>query len=259
MSSGFKIFIRSSDLSDQMASNVQFQMNRARMLDGQWEVALVGGQMVNSVANVSAAMGNNTLRYSTDDGVSYTTITLPDGSYQTSAIEAEVHRVLAENGDTYDVNGITKYKIDFSVSLYQMRVEVYLHQDTRLDLTTGGLHQILGFGAVELDGGASGDTFTAPNVAKFTDPSLNYFITTDLIYDGIYINNQLNQGVLKIVSGGIPGYGISFKDPSGIYDYFPVNRNILSDFKITILDNLGRVADLRGEQTNFELHFRPMK
>jgi len=256
--SSFKIYVRSGDLTGQPSGDLLFRLNRAKRLEGKWEVALVGGQMVNSVPNISAALGNNTLRYSTDGGSSYTTITLPNGTYQTSAIEEEVQKVLYANGD-YTINpdtGLPVYKIDFAASIHLLRITVSLAADTRLDLTTGGLHDVLGFNAVELDGGASGATFTAPNIAKFTDRSLNYFITSDLILEGVYVNEQIHQGVLKTVNGGTPGYGISFKEPSGVYDYFPVSKDTLSEIRITVLDNLGSVADLRGEETAFELHFR---
>jgi hypothetical protein len=54
--------------------------------DGDYEVALLDGILWNSVPNISAAIGNNTLSYSPDGGSSNFTVTFPDGVWSVNAI-----------------------------------------------------------------------------------------------------------------------------------------------------------------------------
>lgn len=256
MTDSFKLFIRSKDYPTQDASNLLVTLDKPISLgEGQWEMGLVGGSMTNSVANISPVIGNNIIRYSPDNGTTWKLVTFPTGSYETTAIETEFRYVMDSNGDVVaDV-----YPIDFSASLYLNRVQVTLKAGYQLDMGYSLIYQLLGFNNGILSAGASDTTFTAPNSAQFTNASLNYFVLTDLISEGVYISANLRYGVLKAVDSDLPNYPISFKDNSGVYDFYTVNVPSITVFRLQVLDALGRISDLRGEPVNYELKFRRVK
>ena len=62
-----------------------------------YEMALVNLESYNIIPNITAA--NNTFVYSPDGGTSWKKITLPEGSYVISQIDAAIRRRLEANGD----------------------------------------------------------------------------------------------------------------------------------------------------------------
>lgn len=248
----FKRFIRSSDYPTQSLANILYTFQPFIKLKEDLEVAISGGKIVNSVPNISPGLGNNTFAYSHNAGITWFTVTLPAGAYQTQALNEVV-------GDALVANGHTITAINFIASVYLNRLQMDLDPNFRVDFTVSTLYTTLGFLSQIYNGGAGGALFTAPNIALFTDPTDNYFITTDIIDEGIFITNSFGGGVLKVVPGGVPGYPISLKESNGQYDYFPVNKRSIANLRIIIYDNFGRVADFRGEAYSIELHFRPIQ
>ena len=62
-----------------------------------YELALMNLEIYNSIPNITAV--NNTFVYSPDSGVTWKTITLPDGSYEVAGMNDEIQRQLEANGE----------------------------------------------------------------------------------------------------------------------------------------------------------------
>lgn len=254
----FNVFVSSRLFPTQNPSYLNAIINPTIQLpDTNWEVALVGGSLVNSVANVSSSLGNNSLRYSVNAGVDYFTVTFPTGSYSTTGIQNQMITAMDTNGHyTVSGSGERVYPITFSVNLSLLRVTLKLNADCRVDFTVSTLYDLLGFNNQIYNGG-TGTTFTASGIGKFTDRSVNYFIWCDAIQGGIQ-NDYFGQGVLRIVNGGDLGAGISLKPDSYEVDYFPVKSKNISKINFVVYDALGTQADFNGEQTSFQLKFRQL-
>jgi len=252
----FSIYLTSSASSK--SGVIDYFFDPPMSLDKPYEVALTGGKLTNSVPNVSPALNNNTFRYSVDGGVNYETVTLPTGTYQTTALNSELHAAMLANDDDIVVNGEPTYPIRFTANIYLLRFQVELGANCRLDLTAGELYKLLGFTTASiLDGGAGGATFTADSIALFTTPGEAFYVQLDIINGGMITGTSSLSGVLKAVEGTGLGVVVSLRDASGDYNYYPVNTNVLRNLKITVFDNLLRVADFNGESVNIELKFRP--
>lgn len=257
----FHLHINSVRYPNQNSADLEFVFNPPRQLGKRYEVACVGGKVVNSVPNISAKLGNNTLRYSVDGGNTFKVVTLPDGSYTTTGLETELRSVMKENGDYTVVNGEEIYKIDLKVSLHLLRVQIELDADTQLDLGHSNLYQVLGFSTgTILDGGASGDTFTAEGTSLFTDRGSLFYIQTDIIDNGMIVGDGGNNlsGILKVKESSGLGFAVNLESPSGEDVYYPLNTKTLTRMKVRVLDAYGVLADFRGETTSFQFRFRPI-
>jgi hypothetical protein len=256
--SSFSYFINSSSLSNINPANFTVTVYPQIVLDKDWECAIVGGSLVNSVANVSAALNNTTFRYSPDSGTTWFTVVLPEGTYSTTGLQDQLQTVLDANNQYTTVNGERVYPINFGVNLTFLRVTVQLNPNYEIDFSIGNFYQLIGFLSQIYTGGVSGTTFTAPNNATFTDRGLYYYIYSDVIQGGIQ-NQILTEGIMKIAPGGDLGSSISLVPTSLEVDYFPVKNKNISSITFMVLDGLGQVANFGGEQTSFQLRFRKIK
>ena len=80
----------------------------------QYEAALLSIDLFNSIPNITNL--NNVLRYSKDDGNSWVNIELDTGSCELSAINNEIQRLMAINGD-YDYTADNPYYITITANL----------------------------------------------------------------------------------------------------------------------------------------------
>jgi len=255
----FPVFISSNVYPGVNPASFSASLNPQIILpQGEWEVALVDGQIVNSVNNLTATLGNNTMRYSNDNGVTWYDVTFPNGAYTTTGIQDQLQIVMYENGHYTTVNGVITYPIVFGVNLTLLRVNVQLNADFTIDLSTGSLYQLLGFLQQQYAGGANGQIFTAPNNAQFTDASAFFMIACDAINGGIQ-NLQFPIGIIKIISGGDLGVALSLQSINGNDNYFPVKNNIFPQITFQVFDAIGNICDFGGEQTSFQLRFRKVR
>jgi hypothetical protein len=254
----FKMFFRSSDYPTQSPTNLTIPLSPPLRLTDDYEVAISGGSIVNVAANLSAALNNNTVRYSTNGGGSWKTVTFPNGSYQCTALNTELQYAMTANGDYTIVNDVQVFPIQFLATLYLDRVQIQLAVNTELDLSIGNFASLLGFTPQILSAGGSQQLFTASGAAGFTDSSLNYFIYTDVINGGLNLGSQFTNGILIAVAGGDAGLAVSLKQSNGIYDYYPLTSRNIDFIRLVVYNNLLQVADLLGEDTGFELTFQPL-
>jgi len=194
----FQLFFRSSDYPTQSPSNFQADVSPAINFTEPFECAVVGGQMVNSAVNLSAAFGNNTLSYSPDNGATWKTVTFPKGAYSTGNIQSQMELTLKANGDYTVVSGTDVFPIVFSASIYLNRVQVTLDAGYKIDFTVSSLCTLLGFASSVLTGAG---VFTASSVARSTDTGNFYFLLCDIVDGGINAGPNVGKGLAKLVEG----------------------------------------------------------
>ena len=104
----------------------------------QYEIALLSCNFNLNYINISAALGNSTFKYSSNNGTLYKTAFLEDGFYSLQELNNEINNILTTNGD--NPNGIY-----FSPLTQSSKMRVVLFTNYRWDATVGLLYQILGF------------------------------------------------------------------------------------------------------------------
>jgi len=132
-------FLYTSDTSD-FTSNPYPPIQ----LGEDWQVGLMNFCVYNNIQNITAK--HNVFKYSIDNGVNWTTITLTPGSYEIDSINSEINRLMTLNGDT----GIT-----ISANTITLGSVVDIKPaTTKVDFTVANsLASLLGFGSVVLSTG----------------------------------------------------------------------------------------------------------
>ena len=91
--------------------------------------------------NISAANGNNIFRYSSDNGVSFVSSTLPDGFYDLNSLNIEISNILL-------TAGLAASSIEFQASPATNLLRFVPIPNFRWDATAGTLNVILGFNSL---------------------------------------------------------------------------------------------------------------
>ena len=84
-----------------------------------YEMALANLETYYSFPNIDSS--NNNFRYSPDNGNTWSNIDIPEGSYEISAINAYVQRMMKKNGH-YDSDNDKSYIIETTVTLQSLAV-----------------------------------------------------------------------------------------------------------------------------------------
>lgn len=227
-----------------------------------WEVALVGGAYTNTISNVSAAIGNNTFRYSHNSGANWTVVTLSPGGYSVADVDRFLKESLHANNhytESPPGSGIYVYPINLGIDLALYRVTVSLSAGFYIDFSNNGtstLYQLLGFAGAPIT--TSGTTI-APNGARIYNDIQQLYVKTDIIDNGIRINNNATSGIIRSVANLNFGLPVEFKDPSGDYTYYPVKSHYIESIRMQMLDMKMRVVEFAGDNVTYILKFRPIK
>ena len=110
----------------------------------QFETALLSIDLFNSIPNITNL--NNVLRYPKDDGISWVNIELDTGLYELSAINYEIQRLKAINGD-YDHKADNPYYITITANLSELKSIVHISHDSyKIDFSVpNSIGSVLGF------------------------------------------------------------------------------------------------------------------
>jgi hypothetical protein len=207
-------------------------------LDGEWEVALNKYVLWYTTYNISAALGNNTIKYSTNGGSTWKTITLPNGNYQVSDINAQIQYSITANGDT-------AANIVLNAINYLYSTQFVLLNSYQVDLTVGGLHSILGFNAEIIT-----STKTSEQQANISGGFTNFLITVSgLINQSNSYNGTSTSSVLYSDTWAVyPGSQQLYTIPQ--MAFVPVTTKQIDNLTIKITDQNGNILDF-GQAGNY--------
>lgn len=191
-------------------------------LPGQWSVGVLSFHSYNSIPNVTNA-------FIKVDGVN---ISIPTGSYEISSIESLVTDVIK----------------DFELKGNRNTLHTQLKCSKEVELSPG-LAKMLGFK----------ETVFPPNILHVSDNTVDILPVSSLrlnlnIADGAYINNKRTHVIYEFSIQSPPGYQIIETPPTVVYH--PINRRILRDIELLILDQNGKPVDFRSELVTVRLHLK---
>jgi hypothetical protein len=144
------------------------------------QIALIHAKIPNTKYNITAALGNNTIRYSINDGADYHVITFLDGIYSVYDVDNYIQTELYKNGH-YELDTITNLPIfPFSLEVNESSSKGYLnihdtysaHPDIIVDLgnnNTSTFYLLHGFTNAQkiLDADVADQVISANNVDIF--------------------------------------------------------------------------------------------
>jgi hypothetical protein len=220
-------------------------------LTGRWDVALVSLFGWYSYKNISAAIGNNLIRYSTDSGGTWeTNITIPDGIYNVEDLNAYMKSVMKTRGDY--APGATEaedvYYISLEANYNTLRCDCIISGGYQIDFTAGTLHELLGFNSAIITATQQGE-----NKVDITNGVNSLEVRLDITSGGW--SNSYQGGILgSFIPNVRPGANIVYM-PSPII-HLKVNKQIISSINVKIRDQLNRPVVFDGEPITIIIHLR---
>ena len=209
---------------------------------GSYYIGLVRLLFWYSYYNISTEFQNNTLKYTSDGGLSWKTVTYPNGQYTISQINDTLHTAMKSNGDYYyNIQNIESYHINIIPNYSTLKVRVELSDPNfRVDFTSGDLNLLLGFEKIIVTTTQEG--YKVANINR----DINSLAIKCSIAQGSY-NNQISDNILyTFVPSGSPGTNLDIV-PNEIL-YLPIqNTKMITSIRISLVDQLNRRINLQGE------------
>ena len=200
------------------------------------ELAVDRVSMTYSWHNINAEYGNNSIKYSKDNGTSWKTINFVDGMYSYDDLSEFINQVITDNGDQPSNNQVG-VKIYFVLSSY--RVVVQLGNQWRLDIRNSNFGDLIGFEPKIIT--TTSYSTKLPNITNSVDSlHVNCDVVTDSITDGKFSNTLTIIPTDNLTRS----YPFTFEPRRALFS--PVSKTIISEMRITLTDSIGRPIDLNG-------------
>jgi len=202
--------------------------------------------MTYSWHNINAEYGNNSIKYSKDNGTSWKTINFVDGMYSYDDLSEFINQVITDNGDQPSNNQVG-VKIYFVLSSY--RVVVQLGNQWRLDIRNSNFGDLIGFEPKIIT--TTSYSTKLPNITNSVDSlHVNCDVVTDSITDGKFSNTLTIIPTDNLTRS----YPFKFEPRRALFS--PVSKTIISEMRITLTDSIGRPIDLNGIDWHMSLILR---
>ena len=200
------------------------------------ELAVDRVTMTYSWHNINTEYGNNTIKYSKDNGSTWKQITFVDGMYSYDDISEYINQVITQNDDEPSNNRVG-IKIYFVLTSY--RVVVELGNQWQLDIQNSNFGELIGFEPIIIKNTSYSSKL--PNITNSVDSiQINSDIITDSITDGRYSNTLLVISTNNLTRS----YPFTFEPKRALFS--PISKTNISEMRIYITDSLGRLINLNG-------------
>ncbi len=245
-SGGFTAIFSSDQRASGSTHDFQIQFNPTLDLSSadRYEVAVQSINTWYSHYNISDDYNNRTLKYSSNGGVSYTTITIPAGNYSALDLISEISSLITASG------GVSANVIILA-NFNTQKFEFVLANNYRLNFDTGNLYVIMGVDPIVYSA-----SFTAPNVAKLSNNVNNWLVHFSMIQAGI-LGGSSSRVIYSLVPDTEPG-GHIYEKPSFPCYCLVEDAKHFTHVRIQITDQNQRPINLNGEPFSMALHFRPV-
>lgn len=210
-----------------------------------WEMALVSLETYYSFPNIDSS--NNNFRYSPDDGTTWKDITIPEGSYEISEINNYIQEIMYYNNNDKE-NSIT---IGANNSTLRSFIKLTAHY--QVDFTTpNSVRTVLGFNSQVY---SIGGKYASENIVNLLH--INSIRVKNSIIGGSYVRGTTDNVIYSFFPNVDPGYKIVEKPHNLIY--LPVIMKKISQMETSLVDQDGKLLNLRGEELSITFHIREVK
>ena len=202
------------------------------------ELALDSLSMIYSWYNIGRDYSNNTIKYSTDKGNSWETITFVDGMYSYSDINDYIHQYMEQKNHHTTDKGIKKFGINLTFILTTYKVLLSVTSDNYwLDLRGTEFGDLIGFDKKIVKKTEYGAKL--PNITNSIDQiNINSSAIKDSIVDG------RNTDTIVVVPTDNLTRSFPFTFEPRRLKFCPVSSHEISNMRIYLTDSKGRPVDL---------------
>lgn len=236
-------YILVSDKSTRIRTkfNPLIQLDKSK----QYEMAVVNLETYYSFPNIDST--NNNFRYSPNNGTTWVDINIPEGSYEITDINEFVQRIMKDN-EHYDSTN-DEYYITIEPNNNTLKSVVDVGVGYKVDFTTANsIRTVLGFNSQVYSEGYN-ESEQIVNILSVN--SLR--VTSDVI-----ASSYTNGGTENIIYSFFPNVGPGFKivqEPLNLI-YLPVTLSTISQIETKLVDQNGKLINLRGEELSIRFHIR---
>lgn len=218
---------------------------------GSYEIGVVSASFYNSIQNIVTGV-NDQFVYSTDGGVSWSTVTIPSGAYEIDQINDQLQQGLGTESDPL---------IEIVANFATLRSEIVVDNtapDVQVDFTgPQTFRELLGFNSQILSGSSR---YVSDEVANIEN-SVSLLRFTCSLARGAINNGDANtvseesQVVFSTTRQVNPGFRQTER-PSNII-YLPMNTNVISDIQVNFIDQRGQLLPMpETERSELQLLIR---
>ena len=206
-----------------------------------FEAALIYFATDNYLVNID--IHNQNFIYSSDQGKTWKTITIPAGAYELDHLKAEIKRQLKGKGDQ-------EVAINIDVNLNTFNSILEITNDTyQVDFNKPNtIRSILGFSAVVLTKGKHESSGT---IQITSARSIN--VHCSLIH-GSYDSAGIESDIIYSFPAYKVGVGYKVNESPNTPQYLPVACDVIKEIRFRITDNKGRELNFKNEECAFCIH-----
>ena len=212
-----------------------------------YEAALLSIDLYNSIPNITEL--NNAFRYTADNGQTWKTILLATGAYELSAINSEIQRKMALNGDYDKVH--SQYYVNITANLTTLKSIITISNNKyKVDFSVANsIGSVLGFTNEIIVGSGSNSSGSvsyteSPNIVNIMQVN-SILVNIDIII-GSYVNGFYLPTIYSFSPNVSPGYKI-VERPTPSLIFYPVSRYEIDHMKVWLTDQNNNDVDIRGE------------
>ena len=204
-----------------------------------YEMALVNLETYYSFPNIDAS--NNNFRYSPDNGLTWVNINIPEGSYEIVDIQEYIQRIMKENGH--------EHNLTLEPNNNTLKSVLEISPNYKVDFTTANsIRTVLGFNAKVYAAGYN----ESENIVNIIGVN-SLRITSDIIGSS-YANGSTDNIIYSFFPSVGPGYKI-IEVPVNLV-YLPITMSTISSMETKLVDQNGKLMNLRGEELSIRFHIR---
>lgn len=186
--------------------------------------------------NISTTYGNNKIKYSHDDGTTWSTIVFPNGNYSYQDLNYYIQEVIKENKHTVS-NTEVGVSLSFESSVF--KVLVTLSDNYKIDLQEGKFNDLIGFDKVIIN--KTSYNAKLPNITNSIDSlMLRCSLLSESIVSGIE-----SDVLYQFSVDNLPlSYPFHIEPKRALFS--KINSNIIKEIRIYITDMFDRPVDLNN-------------
>ena len=201
------------------------------------EIGVDSVVMTYSWHNVTDHFGNNKIKYSTDNGINWKTVTFQNGMYSYSDINNYLHEIMIGNGDKADDNGNFGINILFILSTYKVIIE--LKTNYQVDLRNTEFGDLLGFDKKIIVKTEYGSRL--PNITRSVD-KIN--VHSDIVSNSIISGSDDNLLCVIPTDNLTRSYSFKFEPRRLLFN--ELSRTNINEMRFYLTDSLLRPINLNG-------------
>ena len=231
--------------NDKTNFNTRFNPKLELDKDKVYEIALVNLETYYSFPNIDDT--NNVFVYSYDQGVTWTKIKIPEGSYKIDDINNTIKHEMEKRGHYDSIN--EDHYINISANSNTLKSVLIIESGYQVDFNQpNNLSKVLGFTGTKYEEGFH-ESENVVNILR-----INSILVNIDIISGSYVNGTTKSTIYSFFPKVSPGYKI-IESPVNLV-YLPITLDTIDSLNVTITDQDDHLLNLRNEKLTIRFHIR---